>query len=173
MFFYQPRVKQFLAVFVTLFIVACSDGGYSADRGPDAEQVANLPVLDVYKTATCGCCGKWIAHLEEHGFHAVTHNHNNLSALKSRHGIKPSYQSCHTAISKDGYVFEGHIPARYIQQFLEEKPAGAIGLSVPGMPLGSPGMEVGNRFSPYEVLLLKIDGSVETYVQVNLPEEQS
>lgn len=173
MFFNQPGAKQLLAVFVTVFIAACSDGGYKADPGPGASQQANLPVLEVYKTATCGCCGKWIAHLEENGFHALTHNQNNLSALKSRHGIRPPYQSCHTAISEDGYVFEGHIPAKYIQQFLAEKPAGAIGLSVPGMPVGSPGMEVGNRFRPYEVLLLKIDGSVETYAQVNVPEEQS
>ena len=69
-------------------------------------------------------------------------------------------------------MFEGHVPARYVQQFLEEKPEGAIGLSVPGMPVGSPGMEVGDRFSPYEVLLLKADGSHSVFATINSYEEQ-
>ncbi|NCV99393.1 MAG: hypothetical protein EBW26_01600 [Proteobacteria bacterium] len=82
--------------------------------------------------------------------------------------LKVIYQvSCHTAVSSDGYIFEGHIPSEYITQFLTEKPANALGLSVPGMPHGSPGMEVGNHFMPYDVLVLYKDGTSKVYAQVN------
>jgi len=84
----------------------------------------------------------------------------------------PRYQSCHTAVSSHGYVFEGHVPARHIKAFLANPPADAIGLAVPGMPLGSPGMEVGSRFDPYEVLLLKKDGSSEVFARVDSPAQQ-
>ena len=100
------------------------------------------------------------------------HNSKKLAEFKEEKGIAPKFRSCHTAVSKDGYVFEGHIPAKFIQQFLNEKPEGAIGLSVPGMPLGSPGMEVGNKFSPYQVLQLNIDGSSSIYASINNAQEQ-
>ena len=82
------------------------------------------------------------------------------------------YGSCHTGVSKDGFVFEGHVPARYIIQFLNNPPADARGLTVPAMPLGSPGMEYNDQFAPYEVLLLKKDGSVEVYAAVESYEQQ-
>lgn len=123
--------------------------------------------LDVYKSETCGCCQFWIDHANERGFQSTIHHPADLDAVKNRFGIAPRYQSCHTAVSEDGYVFEGHIPAKLIHQFLAETPEGAIGLAVPGMPLGSPGMEVGERFTPYQVLLLKEDGSSEVYAQVS------
>ena len=91
--------------------------------------------------------------------------------MKDRHGVKQEYRSCHLAVSAEGYVFEGHVPARYIEQFLEEKPQDAIGLAVPGMPAGSPGMEVEGRFDRYRVLLLKNDGSYEVYARINGPED--
>ena len=81
--------------------------------------------------------------------------------------IKPKYRSCHTAVSEDGYIFEGHIPSKYIEKFLSEKNPNAIGLSVPGMPLGSPGMEVGDRFTPYDILILYQDGTNKVYAEIN------
>ena len=134
-------------------------------------------LLHVYKKPSCGCCKKWIEHLSadntgDHEFKVYAHNNSKLEQLKANKGIAPRYQSCHTALSIEGYVFEGHIPAKIIKQFLANKPSDAIGLSVPGMPAGSPGMEMGNRFSPYDVLLLRKDGSSEIYAHITLQKEQ-
>ncbi len=82
------------------------------------------------------------------------------------------YGSCHTAVTENGYVFEGHVPARYIAQFLNDPPAGAVGLSVPAMPVGSPGMEYKDEFMPYQVLLVNKDGSVEVYASVESYQQQ-
>ena len=130
--------------------------------------------LFVYKNQQCGCCGKWITHLENSGFQIEEHNLNatELSALKDKYTIHNHYQSCHTGVYQDKFVFEGHIPAKFIAQFLSEKPAGAIGLAVPGMPVGSPGMEVDNKFFPYDVLLIKDDGSHEVYAHVGNYQDQ-
>ena len=128
--------------------------------------------LDVYKSPTCGCCGKWIEHAEQRGFSVSTHHPEDLNQLKVDQGIAPRVQSCHTSVSAEGYVFEGHIPARYIRDFLANPPAGARGLAVPAMPLGSPGMEVKDRFMPYEVLLLQDDGSTAVYAKVTTPGQQ-
>ena len=122
--------------------------------------------LLTHKTATCGCCKQWIKHLEKNGFNTYTQDHDNLETIKEMYGIKPKYKSCHTAVSTDGYVFEGHIPSEYISKFLSEEHPDAIGLSVPGMPLGSPGMEVGDRFMPYDVLILYKDGSSKVFAEV-------
>ena len=122
--------------------------------------------LIVHKTATCGCCKKWMKHLDNLGFETSPEDHQNLLPIKEKYGIKPEYGSCHTAVSKDGYVFEGHVPGEYISQFLAENNPNAIGLSVPGMPMGSPGMEVGDKFTPYDVLILYKDGTSEIYAEV-------
>ena len=122
--------------------------------------------LLVHKTPTCGCCKKWVKHLEANNFSTMIKDHQNLQKVKEQHSIKPKYQSCHTAVSQDGYVFEGHIPSKFIKQFLANPEANAIGLSVPGMPLGSPGMEVEGRFMPYDVLVLFQDGSSKVYAEV-------
>ena len=95
------------------------------------------------------------------------HHPADLNKIKADKGIAPRYQSCHTAVSSDGYVFEGHIPGHIIQQFLADPPKDVIGLAVPGMPAGSPGMEVGDRRDEYDVLLLSKDGSHTVYEHVN------
>lgn len=131
-----------------------------------ADKTAEL-TLTVYKTPSCGCCKKWVSHLEQQGVVAQTKNYDDLSGIKTRYGITPQYYSCHTAVSEQGYVFEGHIPAKYIRQFLAESHPDAIGLSVPAMPLGSPGMEVEDRFMPYDILLLNKDGSASVYAHIS------
>ena len=123
-------------------------------------------LLLVHKTPTCGCCKKWVKHLEANSFSTMIEDHQNLQKVKEQHSIKPKYQSCHTAVSQNGYVFEGHIPSKFIKQFLANPEADAIGLSVPGMPLGSPGMEVEGRFTSYDVLVLYKDGSSKVYAEV-------
>ena len=125
--------------------------------------------LDVFKSPTCGCCQKWIDHIELSGFKATAHDTDRLNQIKTERGILPQYQSCHTAISKNGFVFEGHIPAKIVKQFLDNPPQDAIGLAVPGMPMGSPGMEMGNMRDDYNVLLLKNDGSSDIYEQIIKP----
>ena len=126
----------------------------------------NKEHIDVYKTQTCGCCVDWIKHIEERDFATAVFHPKDINELKRQKGIKPQYQSCHTGISEEGYIFEGHIPARFIKEYLDNPIPGSIGLSVPGMPVGSPGMEVGDKFLPYRILTLMKDGSVEIYTMV-------
>lgn len=128
--------------------------------------------LLVFKTPSCGCCNKWISHIEQSGIAVHSKDYRYLGPTKSKYGISPRYQSCHTAVTRDGFAFEGHVPAKFIEKFLSESHPNAIGLSVPAMPVGSPGMEVGERFHPYNVLLLLKDGSSEIYATVNTYEEQ-
>ena len=122
--------------------------------------------LLVHKTPTCGCCKKWVDHMEDNGFSVTTEDHQSLTMIKDDLRIQPEFRSCHTGVSQEGYFFEGHVPSRYVLQFLSESNPDAIGLSVPGMPLGSPGMEVDNRFTPYDVLVHFQDGTSKVYAQV-------
>ena len=161
------RSLGWFATTMLLFVsvVACSDQENSTTA---SNSISNETVsLDVYKSRTCGCCKKWVSHIEDFGFESEVHHPANLNKIKSDKGIDSRYQSCHTAVSSDGYVFEGHIPGHIIQQFLADPPKDAIGLAVPGMPVGSPGMEVGDRFDPYDVLLLSKDGGHTVYEHVN------
>ena len=150
--------------FFNLIFIIFSISISSLEQGSSSSQ--NKFSLLVHKTPTCGCCKKWVKHLEANNFSTMIKDHQNLQKVKEQHSIKPKYQSCHTAVSQDGYVFEGHIPSKFIKQFLANPEANAIGLSVPGMPLGSPGMEVEGRFMPYDVLVLFQDGSSKVYAEV-------
>ena len=123
-------------------------------------------MLLTHKTPTCGCCKEWVKHAKEKGFNVHTQDHQNLEGIKKMYAIKPEYRSCHTTVSTNGFIFEGHIPVKYITQFLSEDHPNAIGLSVPGMPLGSPGMEFDDRFTPYDVLILYKDGSSKVFAEV-------
>ena len=122
--------------------------------------------LLVHKTPTCGCCKKWVDHMEENGFSVITEDHQSLTMIKDDLQIQPKFRSCHTGVSQEGYFFEGHVPGKYVAQFLSESNPGAIGLSVPGMPIGSPGMEVDNRFTPYDVLIHFQDGTSKVYAEI-------
>lgn len=135
----------------------------AASPAGTAPHGAVLPVVDVYKDPTCGCCSKWVDHLEEHGFTVRTTDTRDLTAFKASHGVPPQVRSCHTALV-DGYVLEGHVPAADVRRLLDERPAIA-GLGVPGMPVGSPGMEVpGTTAQPYDVLAFDEAGSTRVFV---------
>lgn len=124
---------------------------------------APLPPMQVWKSPSCGCCKDWIALLEREGFKLQVFDEGN-NAARARFGLPARYGSCHTA-RIGGYVVEGHVPAREIRRLLAEKPE-AIGVAVPGMPIGSPGMdgpEYGGRRDPYDVLLVHRDGSSRVY----------
>lgn len=157
------EVRWLAVIALSWGVVAYSDSADLAKVSTPTVLSARQVSLDVYKSRTCGCCKKWITHVEGLDFEATVHHPENLSRIKTDKGIAPRYQSCHTAVSKEGYVFEGHIPAGIIQRFLANPPLSAIGLAVPGMPVGSPGMEVGNRQDEYDVLLLKKEGNAEVY----------
>lgn len=128
--------------------------------------------MHVYKTPTCGCCTAWVEHLERENFQVTFSNVENVAPLKLQRQIEQEYWSCHTGLTANGYAFEGHVPAKFIKQFLSNPNEQAIGLSVPAMPVGSPGMEYNNQFMPYQVLLLKKDGSSEVYAEVTSYDQQ-
>ena len=124
---------------------------------------ASLPPMQVWKSPSCGCCKDWIAILQREGFSVQTFDEGN-NAARARLGLPLRYGSCHTA-RIGGYVVEGHVPVREIRRLLAEKPD-AIGIAVPGMPVGSPGMdgpEYGGRRDAYDVLLVHRDGSSRVY----------
>lgn len=119
----------------------------------------------VYKSPTCGCCEKWIEHMAKAGFSLAPRDMSSgeLMRQKVRLGLSGPQASCHTA-EIGGYVVEGHVPADDVKRLLTEKPD-AIGLAVPDMPVGSPGMEAGDAKEPYDVLLVKKDGTTEVFAK--------
>ncbi len=127
----------------------------------------NLPAsaadaVDVYKSPYCGCCEKWVEHLRQAGFDVRTHDVNDVPAARQRLGMPERLGSCHTAKGA-GYVVEGHVPAADIQRLLKEKPK-AIGLAVPSMPPGSPGME-SPKPVPYNTLLVQAGGATTVFAK--------
>ncbi|GMR19773.1 MAG: DUF411 domain-containing protein [Gammaproteobacteria bacterium] len=129
--------------------------------------VITLPVwateVTVYKSPTCGCCKKWVKHLKSNGFKVTTYDQYNVLPIKAKNGITPQLMSCHTALV-NGYVVEGHVPAADIKRMLKEKP-NIQGLAVPGMIVGSPGMEQGSRKDPYAVLSFDKNGRTSVYAR--------
>ena len=118
-------------------------------------------IVDVYKSPTCGCCTKWVDHLKANGFQVRAHDTANVASHKARLGVPAGYGSCHTA-QVGGYLVEGHVPAKEIKRLLKDKPP-VRGLVVPAMPMGSPGMEAGDRKDAYDVFVVNRDGSTQTY----------
>jgi hypothetical protein len=121
------------------------------------------PVLEVLKQATCGCCGGWVARMQEAGFSLNVRDVSEeaLFAAKEASGFSDDLWACHTA-TVGGYTIEGHVPASEIARLLSERPA-ALGIATPGMPTGSPGMEYGNEREAFNVVLVGMDGSDEVY----------
>lgn len=126
--------------------------------------MAAAPVVNVYKSAICGCCEAWVKHLRDNGFKVEAHDVANPSDTREKMGMPDKFGSCHTAVV-DGYAIEGHVPAADIKRLLASKPK-ARGLAAPGMPLGSPGME-GPRKDAYDVYLVLPDGSARVYQHYN------
>ena len=138
-------------------------GAFVASAIAPVSRAAESPSITVWKSPTCGCCNDWITHLEENGFSVTKYDEGSYEAMK-RLGMPPRYGSCHTA-EIEGYAIEGHVPAREILRLIDERPD-AIGLSVPAMPRGSPGMDgpqYGNVVDPYDVLLIDRDGEASVF----------
>lgn len=162
-----------LAIAMAFAAVACSRQSEPAPEASNlsvsvpqraeapAKASATLATIKVYKTPTCGCCKAWVQHLEENGFKVEVMDMPDLSSVKAKYGVKPEMQACHTAVVNN-YVVEGHVPADLILKMINEKPAIA-GLAVPGMPMGSPGMEAGGAKESYAVLSFDSTGKSSVY----------
>ncbi|MBL8202057.1 MAG: DUF411 domain-containing protein [Chromatiales bacterium] len=146
---------RFLGVLVTMLLMAPA-----APAQQPAQQSAPLPLMKVWKTPTCGCCGKWVRHMEEAGFRVEVTDVDDVDPIKKANGLPLNLASCHTALV-GGYVVEGHVPASDVRRLLREKPA-ILGLAAPGMPAGSPGMDVPGS-PPYDVLSVRKDGTASVY----------
>lgn len=175
---FSPRSVTRVIVPLLLFVTAC--GG---DSGPEASNavlpevrealdVAREPIpldrtepvpIRVYASPTCGCCSLWVEHMQANGFEVETVYRDDLATVKASFGVPRGLESCHTGVV-NGYVVEGHVPADDLRRFLAEAPE-ARGLAVPGMPIGSPGMEMGDRVDPYDVMLFRGDGSTSVWAR--------
>lgn len=137
-----------------------------ADAADELQQKASAPVrMEVYKTATCGCCKLWVDHVRAAGFEVrVTDMEQEaLEEKKASLGVGARLQSCHTSVV-NGYVIEGHVPAEDIKRLIREK-GDVAGLAAPGMPVGSPGMEAGGRKDPYDVIAFTRAGALRVYAK--------
>jgi len=150
----KRSMQQVLALVILLGSIVV---GGSWMLSPKTAQAADVVV---YKSPTCGCCKKWVSHMRENGFSVEVHEQYNVTPKKDEYGVPRRLRSCHTA--KVGrYVVEGHVPADVVRQLLEEQPEIA-GVAVPGMPMGSPGME-GFRKDPYDVISFADSGKSGIY----------
>ncbi len=128
----------------------------------DMRSAAKPVEIIVYKDPDCGCCKNWVEHLRKHGFRVVTHDTRDMQTVKGTFGVKNDLQSCHTA-TVNGYVIEGHVPAADIDRLLKQRPKIA-GLAVPGMPVGSPGME-GGKAEHYSVIAFDKKGATNVFAR--------
>jgi hypothetical protein len=136
--------------------------GIALAAGPASAQstAAKKPHLTVYKTPTCGCCAKWVDHANLAGFTSTVTDMPDVTPIKVKHGVPTALASCHTSLV-GGYVIEGHVPAADIRRLLRERPA-VVGLAAPGMPAGSPGMDLPNS-PPYQVLSFDKAGRTKVF----------
>ncbi len=155
--FFKSRVRQLTLLGLFLGLAVAFSGGVWMQA-----QTAAKPQMTVYKDPSCGCCLNWVEHLRKNGFEVKAIDVPDIDQVKRTYGVPASAASCHTGLV-NGYVIEGHVPADAILKVLREKPAIA-GLAVPGMPAGSPGMEVpGGQVQPYTVLAFDKNGKTTEY----------
>lgn len=162
-----PSRRQFLSValqaaglLVALPLIARQAHAQPRPSSQPAGSHTALPAMTVYKDAECGCCKEWVKHVQKAGFVVTAYDMPDMNAVKTRFGVPGALQSCHTAVV-GAYVLEGHVPADLVARLVREKPA-ALGLAVPGMPQGSPGME-GPDKDKYDVVLFERSGKTRVY----------
>jgi hypothetical protein len=145
-------------------VLMTTAAGFASVGAMQAGQVqrAGRTRIDVYKDPNCGCCSKWVDHLNANGFDARVTD-GDTRAIKTKHGVTSELASCHTAVV-DGFVIEGHVPAADIRTLLSKKPAGVVGLTIPGMPQSAPGMDA-TPFQPYTVLSFNRQGRTATFAR--------
>lgn len=156
-----PPITRALLFLAAMLFVAPGCQAQTGDAGAAGDSAETTRAMTVYHDPNCGCCGKWVGHMRAHGFDVDTVASGEMSRIKHELGVPRELPSCHTAQVGD-YIIEGHVPADDVIRLLEEQPE-AAGLSVPGMPLGSPGMEVDHRRMAYDVILFRDDGGTEVF----------
>jgi hypothetical protein len=153
------RALSWVRLPAVLFLAASSIGAAAQSPATQAPAASPTPVA-VYKSATCGCCAKWNDHMRTNGFTVNSTDLPDVAAVKDKHGIPAPLRSCHTAVV-GGYVVEGHVPADVVKKLLRERPD-VVGIAVPGMPSGSPGME-GSRVDSYNIVAFDKNGGTKVY----------
>jgi hypothetical protein len=149
-------MKRVLSLALVVFAAGVSMSGIAAAQRPAA------PTVHVYKSPTCGCCGKWVEHLEANGFTTMVTEMDDVAVVKDKHNVPAEARSCHTGVV-DGYVIEGHVPAADVHRLLKERPA-VLGIAVPGMPIGSPGMEIpGSKPQPFRTMSFDKQGELKVF----------
>jgi hypothetical protein len=152
------------SLFVHIGAIAVSAFGWR--RLVDAQTPPKTP-MTVYKDPQCGCCGKWVEHMQANGFAATVTMTEDLPAIRTRYKVPAAISSCHTAVV-GAYVIEGHVPASDVRALLTKKPAGIVGLTIPGMPPSAPGMDM-KPFQPYTVLAFDGKGATTTFARHTQP----
>ena len=139
-------------------------GGLALGTTSAARLLALAPAKEatVYKDAGCGCCKKWVEHMQKNGWNVTAHDVPDVGVYKKRYGVPDALASCHTAIVTGGYVVEGHVPSDLIDKIVSARPADIVGLAVPGMPQGTPGMETG-RVDKYDVVAFMKSGKTKIF----------
>jgi hypothetical protein len=145
------------AILLAAFVVPADAAQQSSTSGTSSGQP-----ITVYRTASCGCCGLWVDHVKEAGFEPTVHMVQSMDQAPPHKRVPAALHSCHTA-TLEGYIVEGHVPADVIRQLLKERPQ-VLGIAVPGMPAGSPGME-SSKPQPYEVLTFDASGKTTVYAR--------
>lgn len=156
--------RLFTSAFLTLGALSTGAVITGFSRQANADSILDddaLPILTVYRNPTCGCCKDWVSHVQLAGFEVVEYVTEDMDAVKAQYGVSEHLSSCHTAIA-EGYFIEGHVPAVEVKRLLSEQPAVA-GIAVPGMPMGSPGMEQGDRVDPFMVVALDKSGGLSLF----------
>ena len=153
----MKQVKTFLAA---VFL--------ASSMSVQAEEAVADKEMTVYRSPTCGCCGKWIDHVKQNHFVVKDIVSDDMQAIKKKLGVPEQLASCHTAVV-DGYVIEGHVPAADIEKLLQTKPK-VTAISAPGMPMGSPGMEMGSRQDDYAVVSFDDAGNVQVFAEHKKPD---
>lgn len=149
--------RLFLSVMVGGLAASITRASAASAAEPQTGQVT------VFRSPTCGCCRDWVTHMKAAGFQVQDNVTNAMAAVKQRYGVPEASESCHTAIVS-GYVVEGHVPASDVRRLLAERPD-VRGIAAPGMPVGSPGMEMGDRVDPYAVVSFTADGATAVFAE--------
>lgn len=150
----------------SLILIGCAStqnvGPVASENIAEARAVLASDIT-VFRSPTCGCCGEWIEHIESAGFQVTDEITEDMTAVKQQYGVPENMASCHTAIV-GSYIIEGHVPAEDVQRLLTEKP-NVAGIAVPGMPVGSPGMESGSQIDPYTVFSFTKSGETAAFAE--------
>ncbi len=154
-------MKRWFTILLLVFSVTTNSNAENSVWDTATENYEGPGEITVYSDPNCGCCSKWVSHLEKHGFNVTDIKSGNIGMIKGKYNLPPELASCHTAII-DGYVIEGHVPADDIKRLLNSR-LDIRGLSVPHMPVGTPGMEMGDRKDQFEVISFTDDGETAVF----------